>query len=99
MPALESRRVRTQPLTVIAASFGASPAKMLRTSNVLLFTIKAITKAGRVFLTFYSHRASLCTEVVIAPIREISDRITSPGLIGPTPSGVPVNSTSPGIRV
>ena len=36
MPALESRRVRIQPLTVIAASFGASPAKILRTLNVLL---------------------------------------------------------------
>ena len=36
MPAFESRRVRTQPLTVIAASFGASPAKILRTLNVLL---------------------------------------------------------------
>ena len=33
MPALESRRLRTQPLTVIAASFGASPAKILRTLN------------------------------------------------------------------
>jgi hypothetical protein len=36
MPALESRRVRTQPLTVTGASFGASPARMLRTLNRLL---------------------------------------------------------------
>ena len=34
MPAFESRRVRTQPFTVIATSFGASPAKILRTLNV-----------------------------------------------------------------
>jgi hypothetical protein len=34
MPALESRRVRTQPLTVIGVSFGAAPARMARTSNV-----------------------------------------------------------------
>jgi Mn2+/Fe2+ NRAMP family transporter len=68
MPAFESRRVRTQPLTVIAASFGASPAKMLRTSNVLLFMIKIITSAGGVFLTFHSqsgitlHRGSHCSD-------------------------------------
>ena len=36
MPAFESRRVRTQPLDRDAASFGASPAKILRTLNVLL---------------------------------------------------------------
>ena len=31
MPAFESRRVRTQPFTLIATSFGASPTKILRT--------------------------------------------------------------------
>jgi hypothetical protein len=31
MPALESRRVRTQPLTVTGASCGALPSKILRT--------------------------------------------------------------------
>src|SRR5690242_12283591 len=31
MPALESRRVRTQPFTVTGASFGARPARMSRT--------------------------------------------------------------------
>jgi hypothetical protein len=36
MPAFESRRVRTQPFTVIGTSFGASPAKILRTLNDLL---------------------------------------------------------------
>jgi hypothetical protein len=36
MPAFESRRVRTQPLTVIGVSFGASPAKTLRTLNLVL---------------------------------------------------------------
>ena len=36
MPAFESRRVRTQPFTVIATSFGASPTKILRTLNGLL---------------------------------------------------------------
>ena len=35
MPALESRRVRTQPLTVTGASAGASPARMARTSNAV----------------------------------------------------------------
>jgi hypothetical protein len=33
MPALESRRVRTQPLTVTGASAGASPARIWRTLN------------------------------------------------------------------
>src|SRR3954471_16783988 len=33
MPAFESRRVRTQPLTVICDSFGARPARMSRTLN------------------------------------------------------------------
>ena len=32
----QSRRVRTQPLTVTGASFGASPARMLRTLNRVL---------------------------------------------------------------
>ena len=36
MPALESRRVRTQPLTVTTRSFGASPARTARTLNWLL---------------------------------------------------------------
>jgi len=36
MPAFESRRVRTQPLTVTGASFGASPARISRTLNALL---------------------------------------------------------------
>src|SRR5262245_6826620 len=36
MPAFESRRVRTQPLTVTAASCGALPARTARTSNTLL---------------------------------------------------------------
>ena len=35
MPAFESRRVRTQPLTVTAASFGASPARISRTLKFL----------------------------------------------------------------
>jgi hypothetical protein len=35
MPAFESRRVRTQPLTVTGASCGALPAKILRTLNTL----------------------------------------------------------------
>src|SRR2546422_657795 len=35
MPALESRRVRTQPLTVMLASFGARPARTSRTVNWL----------------------------------------------------------------
>jgi hypothetical protein len=38
IPALESRRVRTQPLTVTGESFGASPARMLRTLNPVLST-------------------------------------------------------------
>src|SRR5262249_36530951 len=33
MPALESRRVRTQPLTVTGASWGAWPARISRTLN------------------------------------------------------------------
>src|SRR5262245_41392407 len=36
MPAFESRRVRTQPLTVTSASFAASPARIARTLNSLL---------------------------------------------------------------
>src|SRR5262249_20439804 len=36
MPALESRRVRTQPLTVTGAAFGAWPARMARTLSSLL---------------------------------------------------------------
>jgi hypothetical protein len=36
MPAFESRRVRTQPLTVTGASFGASPARISRTLNARL---------------------------------------------------------------
>jgi hypothetical protein len=36
MPAFESRRVRTQPLTVTPSSFGASPARISRTLNALL---------------------------------------------------------------
>src|SRR5262245_31995132 len=33
MPAFESRRVRTQPLTVTGVSFGASPERISRTLN------------------------------------------------------------------
>ena len=47
MPAFESRRVRTQPLTVIAASFGASPAKILRTLNASLFIEKVYHNGSR----------------------------------------------------
>jgi hypothetical protein len=36
MPALESRRVRTQPLTVTAASEGARPARISRVLNCFL---------------------------------------------------------------
>src|SRR5262249_60963728 len=36
MPAFESRRVRTQPLTVTGASFGASPTRISRTLNARL---------------------------------------------------------------
>src|SRR5262245_882621 len=36
MPAFESRRVRTQPLTVTGSSFGAWPAKIPRTLNSFL---------------------------------------------------------------
>ena len=36
------------------------------------------------------------TATSIAPMPSISQRITSPGLTGPTPSGVPVMITSPG---
>jgi hypothetical protein len=36
MPAFESRRVRTQPLTVTGAACGAWPARIRRTVNALL---------------------------------------------------------------
>ena len=36
MPAFESRRVRTQPLTVTGASGGAPPARMSRTLKAAL---------------------------------------------------------------
>src|SRR5882724_6284538 len=51
MPALESRRVRTQPLTVTGASFGASPAKIPRTFNSLLTMVES-----------YSGRAALSSD-------------------------------------
>src|SRR5882762_4260433 len=40
-----------------------------------------------------------CTATVIRPIPAKSVTMTSPGTTGPTPSGVPVNNTSPGSRV
>ena len=49
MPALESRRVRTQPLTVTGVSFGASPARMARTlSSVLSIARELIRRSGLV---------------------------------------------------
>src|SRR5580704_6001716 len=37
MPAFESRRVRTQPFTVTAESFGAAPARISRTLKAVSF--------------------------------------------------------------
>src|ERR1700674_4835153 len=46
MPAFESRRVRTQPLTVTAASSGASPARIARTLNAVLSIDRALLRQG-----------------------------------------------------
>src|SRR5438128_946683 len=49
MPALESRRVRTQPLTVTGASCGAWPARISRPLNSFLAMIESYS--GRVALS------------------------------------------------
>src|SRR5262245_28425976 len=46
MPAFESRRVRTQPLTVTGASCGACPARMSRTLKSLLLIARAISQSS-----------------------------------------------------
>ena len=44
MPAFESRRVRTQPLTVTGASFGAWPARIPRALNSLFSIIRELPR-------------------------------------------------------
>src|SRR5207237_7911878 len=46
MPAFESRRVRTQPLTVICASCGARPARMSRTLSTVFSMCVLLPLAG-----------------------------------------------------
>src|SRR5438067_1458575 len=46
MPAFESRRVRTQPLTVICAWFGARPARMSRTLSSVFSMCVLLPLAG-----------------------------------------------------
>src|SRR6187551_59330 len=47
IPALESRRVRTQPLTVTGASAGARPARISRTLNSLLSIDQTLLRPRR----------------------------------------------------
>src|SRR5467141_3987020 len=46
MPAFESRRVRTQPLTVICVSFGARPARTSRTLSSVFSMCVLLPLAG-----------------------------------------------------
>src|SRR5215831_12791774 len=48
MPALESRRVRTHPLTVAGVSADASPARISRTLNTRLSIRLRVTQRGRI---------------------------------------------------
>src|SRR5262245_26158095 len=45
MPAFESRRVRTQPLTVTCSSLGARPAKIPRTLNSFLSIDRELSRS------------------------------------------------------
>jgi hypothetical protein len=57
---------------------------------------RAIAAVTSVPVPFGRPVQALRTFTLISPTRSIVQRITSPSLTGPTPSGVPVMITSPG---
>src|SRR5262245_47229011 len=95
MPAFESRRVRTQPLTVTGVSLGALPARISRTLNEGFAMRRKFTKAAD---PVQCQRASQRGGGVGVPLSERSAKLLLNRLKPPAVVAAPAGVRCPAMR-